>query len=154
MLGSSRTRRALAWLLVCSACPSGLAVAVPINAPSRVMARRGVNLTIGATTDDSTHVTVIDAGTGEILQQRWYVLPQAGPPVALETVRPKRSGRVTLEVQIAGQAPARVDVRLFPDWVPVVVLLVMLGVLRALRRARRAQHRPATANASAPGSRS
>ena len=146
MLGSSRTRRALAWLLACSACLAAPAVAVPIDAPSRVMARRGVNLTLGATTDDSTHVTVIDAGTGEVLQQRWYVLPQAGPPLALETVRPKRSGRVTLELQVAGQAPERVDVRLFPDWGLVVVLLAMLGVLRVLRRARRAQ-RPAAASA-------
>ena len=146
MLGSSRTRRALAWLLACNACLAAPAVAVPIDAPSRVMARRGVNLTLGATTDDSSHVTVIDAGTGEVLQQRWYVLPQAGPPLALETVRPKRSGRVTLEVQVAGQAPERVDVRLFPDWGLVVVLLATLGVLRVLRRARRAQ-RPAAASA-------
>jgi hypothetical protein len=153
MLGSwsTRARGALAGALLSGALWTPTAAAVPIEAPALTLARRGVQLTIGATRRDSTHVTVIDAETGEILQQRWYVLAHAGPPLELETVRPAQAGHVTLEVQVAGQAPERVQVWLLPDWTAVIPLLFALAVLIAWRRLASARGRqPHDATGSRP----
>jgi Na+/H+ antiporter NhaC len=102
-----------------------------IDAPPLALDRLGTTLTLHVSPSDSVFVHVVDTRDGATLWQRGMRADASG----VLSVGPLSvaSGKHRLEVQIAGQAPLQVSVRVLPGWtavLPPVVAIVLAILLR------------------------